>query len=296
MCGVAGTMFRAAKLSRMTRSRSPIRPSCPAAALAAAGAVLLAASPTLAQEKGSQHYLTVFGWSLTSAHLGASFEPDYLGSNDYRVAPSGSITFSRHPGEISRFSAPDDGFNVGLIGDDDLSAGVVGRWQPGRDNHAHDLRGFKDLGGTVEAGGFANWWPSDWLRIRGEVRHGLGGHVNWAATLGADAVARLGSWVLSAGPRLSWADDKFTRSYFEVSPQDAARSPFGLQPFAPHGSFWAPGALATAEYRVSNHWSFTIDGDYRRLTGDAAASPIVARLGSKDQFSTSLSVRYAFGP
>jgi len=280
----------------MTHNPSQVGASCLVGGITGLSLGLMAALPAAAQDDSSQGYMSFLGWSLTSARVGVSVEPDYLGSNNYRVGPTGSLSFSRHPGERSKFSAPDDGFNLGLAGGDMLSAGLVGRWQPGRNNHAHDLRGFDDVGGTVEAGGFVNWWAGDWLRVRGEVRHGIGGHVDWAADLGVDAVARTGDWIFSAGPRLSWADDRFTRSYFEVSPLEAARSPFAIQPFAPHGSFWSPGALATAEYRVSKSWSFALDGAYRRLTGDAVKSPIVAKLGSKDQLSTTLSVRYAFGP
>jgi len=278
----------------MTRNPFLVGAPSPIGMIAALGLALLAASPAAAQDRDAQGRLTVFGWSLTGARIGMSFEPDYLGSNDYRLAPTGSLSLSRHEVGEPRFGAPDDGLSVSLVGDDALSAGLVGRWRSGRDNK-NDLRGFERVGGTVEGGGFVNWWPADWLRVRGEVRHGVGGHVNWAADLGADAVERSGAWVLSAGPRLAWADDRFTRSYFQVTPLDAARSPLGVQAFAPSGSFWSPGALASAEYRVSKHWSLTAVGEYHRLTGDAADSPIVARLGSKDQYGASLSVRYAFG-
>src|SRR5205085_12179368 len=105
-----------------------------------------------------------------------------------------------------------------------------------------------------------------------------------------------GPWVLSAGPRLTWADDEFTRTYFDISPVEAARSPFGIHPFAAGGSFWYPGVLASAEYHVSRYWSVTAVGQYRRLTGDAADSPVVADLGSRDQYGVSLSVTYAFAP
>ena len=221
-------------------------------------------------------------------------EPDHLGSDDYRLAPSGSVSFSRKDAAAGRWGAPDDGLSVGLVGDETLSAGVVGRWRSGRGND-HDLRGFEKIDGTVEAGAFANWWAADWLRVRGEVRHGIGGHDSWSADLGADAVERTGAWVLSAGPRLAWADSDFTRTYFEVTPTDAARSPLGLAPFAAGGGYWAPGVVASAEYRVGRSWTLSAVGQYRRLTGDAASSPLVAGLGSRDQFQASLSVGYAFG-
>jgi MipA family protein len=267
----------------------------------AASACLLLLSPAAAWAQegsptdGESGGLTLLGWRLDHARLGVGVEPDYLGSDDYRLVPSGSISFARRRGKPHAWAAPDDGFNVGLVGGETLSAGLVGRWRSGRGND-HDLRGFDRIGGTVEAGGFVNWWPAEWLRVRGEARHGIGGHDSWSADLAADAVGRTGAWVLSVGPRLAWADKDFTSTYFDVSAADAARSPFGLQAFASRGAYWSPGGLASAEYRVSHSWSIAAVGEYRRLTGDAADSPIVARLGSKDQYKATLSVTYAFGP
>jgi outer membrane protein len=259
------------------------------------GGVLLAASSAHGEEFSPPGGVTVFGWYLSNGRIGAGVEPDYLGSNDYRFAPSGSVSFSRKGDQPGPWGAPDDGFSVGLVGDKTRSAGLVGRWRSGRGDDG-DLRGLDNVDGALEAGGFAYWWPAGWLRVRGEVRHGLGGHDHWSADLGADAVERTGPWVLSVGPRLAWADDDFTRIFFGVTPAEAARSPLGIAPFAAGGSFWSPGALASAEYRVNRFWSFTAVGQYRRLTGDAADSPLVAGLGSRDQFSASLSVSYAFVP
>ena len=266
-----------------------------AGALAATAFVLLTATAALADEFSPPGGISVFGWYLSNARVGAGAEPDYMGSNDYRFAPSGSVSFARKGEGPGAWGAPDDGFSVGLVGGKALSAGLVGRWRSGRGDD-DDLQGFNKIDGAVEAGGFVNWWLADWLRVRGEVRHAIGGYDGWTVDLGADAVIRTGPWVLSAGPRLSWADDAFTRTYFGVTPTEAARSPFDIQPFAAEGSFWSPGVVTSAEYRISRFWSVTAVGQYRRLTGDAADSPLVADLGSKDQFSASLSVTYRFAP
>jgi outer membrane protein len=260
-----------------------------------AAAALLATSAARAEDASGLGAFTVFGWYLNRAHVGLGVEPDYLGSKDYRFAPSGSISFARKGDKPGPWGAPDDGFSVGLLGGDTLSAGLVGRWRSGRDV-THALQGFDKVDGTFEGGVFADWWPAGWLRVRGEARYGVIGHGYWSADLGADAVGRTGPWTLSLGPRLSWADDKFSALYFGVTPAEAARSPFGIQPFAASGSYWSPGVLASAEYRVNRAWSVTAYGGYRRLTGDAASSPVVAGLGSKDQFNAGVGVTYSFVP
>jgi MipA family protein len=260
----------------------------------AASAVLVAllgAGPAAAQEAGGQPGMTFFGRVL-SVHVLAAYVPDYMGSDDYEVAPAGSLSLLR-PGAERDFAAPDDGVSLGLIGDGRLYAGVLARWRSAREDDG-DLRGFEEVDSAVEAGGFVTWWPADWLRVRGEVRRGFGGNTSWAANLGADAVYRDGPWVVSAGPRVHWADEDFTSTYFEVTPADAARSPFGLQSFNPGGDFWSAGALASVEYKWRPRWSLTADLEYQRLTGDAADSPIVNQLGSEDQFRTSVGMRYKF--
>ena len=260
-----------------------------------AAGVLLAtfasASPAAAQDIPAP---TLFGWTLDSVRAGVRYAPDYLGSDDYRAWLTGAVVISRRDAAPSPFGAPDDGISLGLIGKGPLTAGLAGRWRSSRDDD-DDLRGFDKIDGTVEAGVFVNWWPDDWLRLRAEVRRGFGGHDDWVGDLGADAIARGDRWVLTAGPRLGWGDASFTRQYFAVTPLEASRSPLGIQPFAPDEATWSPGALVSAEYRVNERWSLQAVGTYRRVTGEAADSPIVAGLGSPDQFSASLSARFTLG-
>lgn len=237
---------------------------------------------------------TLFGWTLDSVRAGVRYAPDYLGSDDYRGWFTGAVVLSRRDAAPSPSGAPDDGVSLGLIGKGPLTGGVVGRWRSSRDDE-DDLRGFDKIDGTVEAGVFVNWWAADWMRLRAEARHGFGGHESWVGDFAADAIVRTDRWILTAGPRLGWGDSSFTRTYFAVSPLEASRSPLGIQPYSPSGATWSPGALVSAEYRINPRWSLEALGSYRRVTGDAADSPIVADLGSRDQFSTSLSVRYTLG-
>lgn len=236
--------------------------------------------------------MTIFGRTL-SASAKARVAPDYMGSDDYKIGPSGSISLSL-PGEDSTFSAPDDGASLALFGNDALSAGVTGRLRSGRDND-DDLRGFDEIDWAVEAGGYVNWWLTDRLRTRLEARHGFGGHEGWVVDAGADLVAKGERLTLSIGPRFRWADEEYTRTYFGVTPLEAARSPFPIAAYSPDGGAASAGLLASAEYRWDERWAVTADADWRRLMGDSADSPIVAQLGSEDQFSASVGVRYALG-
>lgn len=268
------------------------RPGAAAAAPLSIVIAVFAASSAAAQE--SIPVPTVFGWTLDSVRVGARYTPDYLGSDDYRARFTGAVVFSRRDAAPAPTGAPDDGISLDLVGKGPLTAGVVGRWRSSRDNDK-DLRGFDEIDGAVEAGAFVNWWPADWLRLRAEARHGFGGHESWVGDFSADAVVRADRWTFTAGPRLGWGDGDFTRTYFAVTPLEASRSPLAIQPYSPSGASWSPGALVSAEYQVNPRWSLEAIGTYRRVTGDAADSPIVAGFGSPDQFSTSLSVRYTLG-
>ncbi len=266
----------------------------PIACLSLAVLGLVLASPVAAEEASGLGDVDLFGWTLSNARVGVRIAPDYLGSDEFQATPTGSLTLSRGGAEES-FGAPDDGASLGLVGTDRWSAGLSARLRRGRDNDG-DLQGFEKVDWSVEAGGFLNLWPMPWLRLRGEIRHGFGGHDSWVGDVSADLVHETGPWLLSIGPRLSVADADFTRTFFGVSALEASRSPFGIGAYAPDGRMTWGGALANAELQVSPRWNLVAVGSYRRLMGDAARSPIVARLGDKDQFSATLSVRYRFGP
>ena len=258
-----------------------------------AAAILTSVTPAKAQDPWGLGDITVFGWAVHNLRVGVALSPDYMGSDDYDLKLSGGLSAALH-GKEPPFGAPDDGVSLGLFGGEDWSLGVAGRFRSSRDDD-NDLQGFEKIDWTVEAGAFANYWPNDQLRLRGEIRHGFGGHSAWVANLGADAIWRERALVLSVGPRLSWGESKFARTYFSVDPDEAARSPFDIAPFTPDDAVWAAGVLASLEYRVSRHWGVTATAGYKRMLGDATDSPIVADLGSADQFSTSLGVRYILG-
>jgi MipA family protein len=258
--------------------------------LFACAAVLGAAasSSALAQPTG----VTFFGYDV-NASLRARVGPTYEGSDDYGIGPAGGISLSK-PGSKDLFSAPDDSASLSLFGDDRFSVGLAGRLRSGRDDD-DDLRGMKKIDWGGEAGVFANLWVADWLRARVEVRKGFGGHDGVIVDVGADAVASGDRWTVAAGPRFSWADDEFTQTYFGVTPGEALASPYIASAYDAKGGPRYVGAVASADYKWTERWGLTFDVGYRRLLGDAADSPLVAGLGSENQFSASAGVRYALG-
>ena len=101
------------------------------------------------------------------------------------------------------------------------------------------------------------------------------------------------NWLFSIGPRVSWSNDRYQDAWFGITPADAIAS--GLPAYDPGGGIHAVGVTASFETQLSPRWGIQTYAKYDRLVGDAADSPIVTVLGSRDQFSGGLGLTYTFG-
>ena len=99
--------------------------------------------------------------------------------------------------------------------------------------------------------------------------------------------------MISIGPRVSWSNDRYQDAWFGITPADAIAS--GLPAYDPGGGIHAFGAAASFETQFSPRWGIQTYVKYDRLVGDAADSPVVTVLGSRDQFSGGLGLTYTFG-
>jgi len=232
------------------------------------------------------------GWIVTlKGNLRA--QPTYPGADDLSFIGYPSFSL-RRAGTVERFSAPDDGLSFSFLDDSALRFGVVGRFQGGR--YLKDDRrlfGLNKIDWAVEPGLFVEYWPVEFLRARAEIRHGINGHEGFVADLGLDLVQTFGAFTVSAGPRLSLGDDEFTRTYFGVTPVEAALNG-QVDAYSPSGGITSVGATASASYVWSEQWSTTAFVTYKRLVGDAADSPIVQAFGSENQVGVGLTVSYSF--
>jgi len=259
---------------------SPLRP---AALLAAAAALALAASPAAAQERR--------GWIVTVGG-GAQVYPKYPGADELGVNPLVIIDWRRE-GTPLPFEAPDEGWGFGLLDDDSpVNFGPAVQFQGKRQEEDVGVP-VGDVGFTVEAGAFVEFFPLRNFRLRAEGRRGLGGHDGWVGDLAADLVVRdRDSYVFSIGPRARWSDGSFHDAYFGVTPAVAAAT--GLPVFDPDGGFRAIGVAAGLTHMLGSDWGLQAQVGYDRLIGDAADSPIVRAFGSRNQYSAGLGFFYNF--
>lgn len=228
----------------------------------------------------------------TRIALGPQLVPSFPGADGVSVRPLIDVARARGDAPFE-FEAPDESFGPIL-----LRAGGV---EVGPALNLEGKRSRDDTGGrlsrvglTVELGGFINHDIAPALRLRTEIRKGLGGHRGWIAVAGADYVARDGDrWLLSLGPRVTLADGRYHRAYFGVAEADAAGA--GLPEYRPDGGLQAVGVTAGLIRQITRRWGIYGYAKYDRLLGDPGRSPVVRTFGSRNQMSGGLALTYTFG-
>lgn len=246
---------------------------------------LLATVPALAQDgEGRGHTVSIGG--------GVQAYPKYPGADEVGLNPMPIIDFRRQGAPLP-FEAPDEGWGFGLLGDDSpFDIGPAIQFQ-GKRRESDVGAPVGNVGFTVEAGAFAQFFVSDNFRLRVEGRKGLGGHEGWIGDLSADFVLRdRDTYVFSIGPRARLSDDRYQDAYFSVTPSVATAT--GLPVFDAGGGFHSVGAVAGLTYMLDRHWGLYTYAGYDRLINDAADSPIVRTYGSRDQFSGGIGLFYSF--
>ena len=248
-----------------------------------ASAVLLPAwSSAIAQEN---HDLRV------RVGLGAQVRPEFIGADDSSLAPLFHVNIARGTHQFS-FGAPDDSPSIALLSRNGFSFGPAGNIEGRRKN--------SDLGApvgpvsrTFEAGAFVQYLAGDSFRLRGELLKGINGHEGLIGAIGADKIWRDSDrYVFSIGPRVLFSDARYQRAYFGVTP--AASLATGLAAYRPGGGVHGVAVASGVTYALNNRWGLFGYARYERLVGDAAKSPIIRELGSRNQLSGGVGLNYTF--
>jgi outer membrane scaffolding protein for murein synthesis (MipA/OmpV family) len=219
--------------------------------------------------------------------------PPYEGADHDVLRPS--FTFSvRRADKPFRFSPPDDNGSLALIATRHFDFGPVLQFRYSRGDTGR-LQGFDKIGFAVEPGLFVNYWATDWLRARVQVRQGILGHRGTVGDTGIDYIYTGKRWDFSLGPRYGFGDARYMDTYFGVTPAEAARSPFLTQPYEPGAGARYGGVEAALARQWTRRIRTVVDVGYHRLVNKAADSPVVAIAGSRDQFTGGIGVTYSFG-
>jgi outer membrane protein len=255
----------------------------PAMAVAADPVLTLPSVPFVPSASG--------GWTVTLG-VGGEMQPSYPGADSSMLSPKPIISI-RRAGSPLRFKSMRDNASFALLDYGRFRAGPVGAYRSARKAGDHsELRGLNDVKFAVELGGFAEYYAFDWLRVRSEVRRGLGGHEGVVADFAADVIVPINErMTFAAGPRYTWNDGKYASTYFSVSALEALAS--GLPSYNAKSS-GAVGAGAQVRYQLDSQWEVRGYVEYNRLLGSIADSPLVKTRGSADQLTYGLGVAYSF--
>jgi outer membrane scaffolding protein for murein synthesis (MipA/OmpV family) len=265
------------------------------AALRLAAAFVVAAGSAHAEEEtmGGGPFGWVHGeWRLTVGATGM-IAPNFEGGRKYLFGVSPIVSLGK-AGPEARFISRNDGISLSLFDDGAIRAGAVGKIIFGRDaGDADDLHGLDRVRWGGEAGGFAEIYPADWLRVRGEVRQGIRSHDGIVADISADAFHDLTPDVrVSAGPRLSAASSGYFDAYYGVTAAEAAAS--GVSSYDPDSGLKSVGVGGAIDWKTTENFTTSVFGEYQRLLGPAADSSLVQERGSENQLTLGVSAKYRF--
>ncbi len=188
--------------------------------------------------------------------------PKFEGSNKYRFSAQPLISLGRQ-GEATRFSSRNDNVSFALIDNNRIRAGLAGKLLFERDD---DIHGLKDTKFGGEVGGFAEVYPADWMRVRGEVRQGIRAHKGVVADISADAFYDVTPVIrVSAGPRATFASKDYFKTYYGVDAEESTAS--GLSEYNPGGGFKSAGFGGAINWKATDKIDTSLFGEYTRLQG-----------------------------
>lgn len=275
---------------------------------------LFAATPASAQSVNNfatgmtdtlQAAIDLLPQEITNIRLGVgpSIAPHYEGDDEYKtsVIPAVSLRYQDlvevNNNEVriiafNRLFASGGNLNTGTGGN--LRIGPTVSIDFGRDeDDSPDLAGLGNVGTSMELGAFVSYTQGR-MRLRARARHDvIDGH--GGGTLRLDAaytVFQAAPVTMGVNVTSTWATGDYMRSYFGVSPAQAAAS--GLPVYDPGSGFKDVGAEINANYIFASQWAVVANVGYKRLIGGASSSPLVQQRGSSNQLSFQTFLVYSF--
>jgi MipA family protein len=203
-------------------------------------------------------------------------------------------------------------FPGGKDGDDDLSfvdldsvqyriikagsfeAGpLAGLWLGRSDTDGAKLAGLGDIDAGLVIGGYGAY-RLGYTKFQASYHHQVTGEeVGGLLRFRVDAEVPVSpGFKLLAGVGTNYATNRFMDKNFGVSASQTATSLAGLPAYNPGADFKDVFVGAGLEMDLSERWTARLYGEYSRLIGDAADSPLIE---TEDQFFGLLAISYQFG-
>jgi outer membrane protein len=237
-----------------------------------------------------------------SLGLGPALRPSYEGDEDYevRALPVVDISWRDRLFFFWRDSFGEHyrrGFGAKLFSSRTFAAGPFLTYDPGREESASPhLAGAGNVDSAFEAGLFAEWYSErfrfsiDYKQsISGEEGHdgslltfagGVGGRVNDQFSVGVSAWA-------------TYASENYMIAYYGVNAQQSAATSLERPIFNPGTGFKDIAGDITFRFDWDENWHGLFIGQWQRLIGDAAASPLIVPDSENQMFLGSV-IGYRF--
>ena len=175
-----------------------------------------------------------------------------------------------------------------------IDAGPLLALRRGRDEGDYAvLRGLGDIDRGLDVGGFIRFRKDGWQAradIRKDVSNGDGGTTaNLSAGYGMPVTRNLR---LRANLDTAWASSAYMNTFYGIDATQSVNS--GIAQYTAGAGFKQVGVSLMADYAISREWGGFASLRHTRLIGDAADSPIVATLGSRNQVAATAGIKYRF--
>ncbi len=160
-----------------------------------------------------------------------------------------------------------------------------------KESRSSALRGMGDIDARPEAGIFYNYSLSPSFALTSSLRYGSGNdHNGLVVDIGAAySMALAPQWRLGLGVTATYANAKYTQSYFGVTPAQAVTS--GYAPYSAGAGIRDVRASAALTYSVNPRVFITTALSASSLQGDAKDSPLTRKRSTATGI---VSVSYAF--
>jgi outer membrane scaffolding protein for murein synthesis (MipA/OmpV family) len=223
--------------------------------------------------------------------LASEVQPVYDGSHAYRVQGGPVINIQYR--DIA-FITTGDGIGYNVLRGDHYQVGIAMAYDLGRkvkDDYTN-LHGMGNIDAAPVAKIFGSWVLSKKfpLILRADARQFIGGAEGAVGDIGVymPLPGSSKTFVMFAGPSMTFATDHYLQTLYGVSPQQSLASGHPIYD-VPHAGTTAAGVGFSATKFVTPHWLLNMDAAINQIRGSPAHSPLVE---SRTQRVLAVSIDY----
>ncbi|MCF8475364.1 MAG: MipA/OmpV family protein [Emcibacter sp.] len=222
---------------------------------------------------------------------GMKYEPDYIGSDDYKIRPKFAL-YMRVKGFLT---LEDGGVAFDLFGLNDFEFGPVLHITEGRNANVNKaLEGLSNISRSIDLGFFVKFTIAD--RFVGRIRYfndvfsgDNGGALEFSVK---SLLYNKDKMSITLNLASDLVDKRRATQFFGISETQALSS--GLPQFHLGGGFQDFRTEIEGRYKFASNWSWNNYIRYTRLLGNIVNSPIINSVGTANQFIIGSYATYTF--